>query len=91
MVPEKYIIFARTFQLKMWFFWFITAIELWFNYVLWKIVSLLIWIHLWTKLNIYRVTPDPVIWSCLGFGSLLQAFMMMWMLLSKKYVSISYR
>ena len=59
-VPVEYGTFAQAFHLKMWFFNFITGITSKWDYVLWRIIDLLVWIGLWTKLRIYRVPPDLV-------------------------------
>ena len=69
-VPVKYGTFSQTFHLKMCFFKFVTGINSKCYYVMWHIIALLVRIGLWTKLRIYRVPPDPFIWSCRGFGSL---------------------
>ena len=63
-IPVEYVTLAKTFHLKIWFFRFITGITFNFHYVLWQIISLLVWIVIWTKLRIRRVSPDPVRWSC---------------------------
>ena len=73
-VPVKYGTFAHTFYLTMWFFQFITGNNFKWDYEIGRSVALLIWIVLWTKLRIYRVLPDPVRWSCRGFGFLWRAF-----------------
>ena len=80
MAPVEYETFTQTFHLTMWFFQFITGITFKWDYVIGRSVALLIWIGLWTKLRIYRVPPDPVRWSCRGFGFILRAFMLSWML-----------
>ena len=90
-VPVEYGTFAQTFHLKMWFFQFITGINFKWDYVIGRSVALLIWIGLWTKLRIDRVPPDPVRWSCRGFGFLWQAFMMNWMLWTKNDLKIFHR
>ena len=69
-VPVEYGTFAQTFHLTMWFFQFITGVTFMWDYVMGRSVALLIWIGLWTKLRIYRVPPEPVRWSCRGFGFL---------------------
>ena len=43
------------------------------------------------KLIIYRVLPDPIRWSCSGFGFLWQAFMLNWMLWAKNDLQIFQR
>ena len=65
-VPVEYGTFAQTFHLMMWFFQFSTGITFKWDYVIWKIIALLLLIGLWTKLRIYRVLPAPVRWSCRG-------------------------
>ena len=62
-VPVEYGTFTKTFHLTMWFFQFITGINLKCYYVIGHSFALLVWIGLWTKLRIYRVPPDPVRWS----------------------------
>ena len=91
LVPVVYGTFAQTFNLMMWLFQFITGINFKWNYVIGRIVVLLVWIVLWTKLRIYRVPPDPVRWSCRGFGYLWQAFMLNWMLWTKNDLKIFHR
>ena len=59
-VPEEYVTFAQTFHLTIWFFQFITGINFKWDYVMWHIIDLLVWIVLWTKLIIYRVPPNQV-------------------------------
>ena len=90
-VPVEYGTFAQTFHLTMWFFHFITGITFKWDYVIGRNVALLVWIGLWTKLRIYRVPPDPVRWSCRGFGFLWQAFMLNWILWSKNDLQIFHR
>ena len=55
------------------------------------VVALLMWIGIWTKLRIYRVPTDLVKWSFRGFGYMWRSFIMMWMLIPKKEISISHR
>ena len=90
-VTVEYGIFTHTFHLKIWLFRFITGITFRWDCVLWHIVIIMVWIILWNKLRIYRVPPDPFKCSCWGFVSLWQSFMMIWMLLSNKYYSVSHR
>ena len=66
-VPAEYRTFAQTFHLMMWFFQFITGIAFKWDDLIGRSVALLVWIGLWTKLRIYRVTIDPVRWSCRVF------------------------
>ena len=63
-VPLEYGTFIQKFHLIIWSFWFITGITSKWDYVLWCIIVLLVWIDIWTKLRIYKVPPDPVKWSC---------------------------
>ena len=90
-VPVEYGTFAQTFHLKMWFFQFLTGINFKRDYVIGRSVALLVWIGIWTKLIIYRVLPDPVRWSCRGFGFLWQVFMLNWMLWNKNDLKVSHR
>ena len=90
-VPVEYGIFAQIFHFTMWFFQFITGINFEWNYVMWRIISLLVCIGLWTKSRIYRVHPHPVRWSCWDFGSVWRAFMLIWMLWSKNDLNVSHR
>ena len=90
-VPVEYGTFAQTFHLTMWFSQFITGITFKWDYVIGQSVAMLIWIGLWTKLIIYRVPPDPVRWSCRGFGFLWRAFMLNWMLWTKNNLQIFHR
>ena len=82
-VPVAYGTFAQTFHLTMWFFQFISVITIKWDYVMGRNVALLVWIGLWTNLRIYRVPPDPVIWSCRGSGFLWRVFIFNWMLWTK--------
>ena len=75
-VPVEYGTFAQKFHLTMLFFQFITGITFKWDYITGRSVALLVCIGLWTKLRIYRVPPDPVRWSCRGFGFLLRLFML---------------
>ena len=79
-IPVDYGTFYQTFQLKMWFFKFITGITFKWDYLIGRSVALLVWIGIWTKLRIYRVPPYPVRWSCRSFGFLWRALMLNWML-----------
>ena len=67
-VPVEYGTFTHTFHLTMWLFQFITGMNFKWDYVPCRIIAILVWIGLWTKLRIYRVPPDPFIWSFQGFG-----------------------
>ena len=58
--PVEYGTFTQTFHLRMRFFRFITGVNFKWDYVQWRIITLLAWIDLWKKLIIYKVTPDPV-------------------------------
>ena len=75
----------------MWLFQFFTGYNFKWDYVLWRIISLLVWIGLWTRLIIYRVPLDPVKWSCRGFGILWRAFMLNWMLCANNDFKTSHR
>ena len=77
-VPVKYGTLDQIFHLNMWFFQFIIGI-------------VLVRIGIWTKLRIYRVLPDPVRWSCWGFGFLWRLFMLNWMLWNKNDFKVSHR
>ena len=90
-VPVEYGTFDQKFHLEMWFFQFNTGINFKWDYVIVRSVALLVWIGLWTKLRIYRVPPDPVRWSCRGFGFLWQVFMLNWMLWKKNDFKVSHR
>ena len=91
LVPVEYDIFPQTIRFTVWFFQFITEITFKWDYVIGQSVALLIWIGLWTKLRIYRVSLEPVIWSYRGFGFLWQAFMLNWMLWTKNDLQIFHR
>ena len=58
--PVEYGKFDQTFQFRMWFFQFITGIYFKWDYVMWHIVALLVWIGIWKKLSTYRVPTDSV-------------------------------
>ena len=90
-VPVEHGTFAQTVQLKMCFFRFLTGITFKLDFVIVHSVALLVWIGLWTKLIIYRVPPDPFIWSCRGFGSLWLSFMLNFMPWTKNYFKVSHR
>ena len=87
-VPVEYGTFTQTFHLTMWFFQFIPGINFKWDYLIGCSVALLVWIGLWTKLRIYRIPPDPVRWSCRGFGFLWRAFMLNWMIWTKTDLNI---
>ena len=74
-VPVDYGTFAQKFHFTMWFFQFITRITFKCDYVVWRLIAMLVWIGIWIKLRIYRVTTEPVMWSCRSFGFLWRAFM----------------
>ena len=90
-VTVEYGTFTQIFHLKMWFFQFITEINFNWYYVIYSSIALLVWIGLWTKLIIYRVTPDQVRWSCWVFGFLWRVFMLNWMLWIKNDLKVSHR
>ena len=54
---------------------------------MWRIVALLVGIVIWVKFNTFRVPTDPFKWSCQELGSLWISFILMWMLLSSKYLN----
>ena len=90
-VPVEYGTFTQIFHLMMWFFQFITGIYFKWDYEIRQSVALLVWIGIWTKLRICRVPPDPVRYSCRGFGFLCQAFMLNWMLCTNNELKIFHR
>ena len=90
-MPVEYGTLAQTFHFTICFFQFITGIYFNLDYVIGWSVALLIWIGLWTKLRIYRVSPDPIRWSCRGFGFLWRAFMLNLMLWTKNDLNIFHR
>ena len=90
-VPAEYGTFAQTFHLTMWFFNFITGITFKWDYVIRHSVAPLVWIGIWKKLRIYRILPDPVKWSCRGFGFLWVALMLNWILWNKNDFIVSQR
>ena len=90
-VSVEYGTFSNIFNLTMWLFEFINGIAFKWYYMMWCIIDLLVWIGLWNKLIICRVSPEPVRWSCQGFGFLWQAFRMNWMLLTKNDHKVSHR
>ena len=55
------------------------------------IITLMVWIGLWTKLRVYILLTDPFRWSCQGVVSLCRAFMMSWMLMSRNDLKVSHR
>ena len=91
MVPVEYGAFTQTFHFTVWFFQFITGITFKWYCGIWCSISLLVWIDFLNKLIIYRVPPDPVKWSCRGFGFLWRAFMLNWMLWTKNSFKVSHR
>ena len=90
-VPVEYGTFAQTFHLTIWFFQFVTRIIFKWDDVMWRTIDLMVCIGIWIKLNIYRVPPDPVIWSCQVFGFLWQSFILNWMLLNNNDLKVSHR
>ena len=90
-VPVEYGTFTPTFHLTMWFFQFITGIAFKWDYVIGRSVALLIWISILTKFRIYRVSPDPVRWSCRDLGFLWLSFMLNLMLCTKNDLNIFHR
>ena len=83
--------FSQTLNLTVWLFNLITGINLKWEYVLWCIIALLVCIGIWTKFRVYKLPPDPVRWSCRGFGYLWRSFMLIWILGSKNYIKLSHR
>ena len=57
--PVEYGTFSQKFHLKMWFFQCITGIKFKWDYVQWRIIALLEYIGLWTKLRIYKSALRP--------------------------------
>ena len=90
-VTVEYGIFPHMFHLEIWFFQFINGINLMWDYVLWNILDVLVWIGLWKFLRIYRVSPYPLKWYCWGFVYMWQEFTMIYMILPNKYLSLSLR
>ena len=90
-VPLEYGTFAHTFHLKIWFFQFMTGITFKWYYVMCRILALFVWIGILNKMRIYRVPPDPVRWSCRGFGFLWEAVMLNCMLWTNDNLKISHR
>ena len=90
-VPVEYGTFPHKFHLMAWLFKFIDGITSSWDCVVWWIFTLLMWIGIWTKLIINRVTPDKVKWYCRGFGHIWQAFMMTWTIISNTYLSVYHR
>ena len=89
-VPVEYGNFYQKLHLTMRFFRFITGISFKWDYSMWRIIALMVWIGLWTKLRIYKVSPVPVKWYCQGFGSLWRSLMMSWIILSKNDLKVSH-
>ena len=79
----------QMFQLMMWFFQFIIEIKFSWDYFPCWIFSLLIFIGHCIKLRIYLVPPDLFRWSYKGLEYLLRTFIMMWLIMSKKHISLS--
>ena len=90
-VTVEYGTFSQIFHLTMWLFHFITVISFKWDYVIGRSVDLLVCIGLWTKLRIYRVPPDPFVWSCRGFGFLWRAFVLNLMLWTNNDIKVSHR
>ena len=90
-VPVEYGSFSQRFHLTMWFFQFITGISFKWDYMMGRIIDLMVQIFIWIKLRIFKFPPDPVIWSCQGFGSLWRAFMLICMLGFKNDFKVSHR
>ena len=90
-VPVEYRRFSHIFHLRMWFFPFITGINLKWDYLMWYILFLLAWIGLCTKLSIYKVPPNAVIWCCQSFGYQWQTFMLIWVIWYNNCLKVSHR
>ena len=56
-VPVEYGKFTQTFHLAVWLFRFITGVTFNWDYFLWHVIALLVWIGLWTKFRIYKFPP----------------------------------
>ena len=90
-VPVDYGISSQIFHLTMWSFQFITGVNFMWYYVLFWFLVLLVCVVICIKLRIYGLPLDTVKCYCLGCGYIWQAFIMMWMLISNKYLSVSHR
>ena len=75
----------------MWLSHFINAIDFRWYYVLWCIFSLLVWIGIWKKMMMFRVPTYPINWYCRDFGYIHIPFMMIYILIPKKGLSLSLR
>ena len=69
-VLVQYGILVPKCHLSMCFFQFISGITLKWDYIIWHISDLLMWIDLWNKLRIYSLSPYPINFSCQVFGVL---------------------
>ena len=87
--PIHYVMFPHMFQWKIWFFQCIIGITFSWGYMLWRVFSLLVCIGCWGKMSIYTIPPDPIKWSFWGFLCTSKAFMMIWLIHSKKFISVS--
>ena len=67
--------------LTLWLSRFINGIYSMWDYVLWCLVFLLMWIGIWKKLMMYRVTPYPIKWYCQGFGYRCISFMIIYIII----------
>ena len=90
-VPMEYGIFPQKLHFRMWLFQFLNDISFGWDYVLWRIVTMMSWIDIWTSLRIYSLSLDQFKWSCWGFLSLWSLFTMIWILMSKKDISVYHR
>ena len=87
-VPVEYGTFTQTFHLMMWLLHFITGITFKWYYVIWRSIALMVWIDISTKLRIYRVSPDPIRWSCKCFWFIWKVFVPNWKLWAKNYFKV---
>ena len=74
-----------------WFFQFVTGITFWWDYLMWHIVALLVWIDLWIELGVYTVNLDQVKWYYRNFGYLELSLIMMCIIIYKNGLIISHR
>ena len=77
--------------LTLWLSRFINGIASMWDYMLWCIVSLLMWTGIWKKLRMYRVNPLQIKWYCQGFGYRCISFMIIYIIIPKIGLSLSHR